>query len=174
MNVMMEYVSLVDDQDNETGIMEKLAAHQQGLLHRAISVFIFNDKNEFLLQKRAAGKYHTPSLWTNTCCSHPRPSELLTDAAHRRLKEEMNIACDLSHQFSFIYKAEFENGLTEHELDHVFFGTTNQAPVPNPEEVADWKYLSLDTIEEDIVLQPDQYTAWFKLMLPKIKDILNK
>ena len=174
MDIMIEYVSLVDEQDNEIGTMEKLSAHQLGLLHRAISVFIFNDKNEFLLQKRAAGKYHTPSLWTNTCCSHPRPSEVLADAAHRRLKEEMNIACDLSHQFSFIYKAEFENGLTEHELDHVFFGKTNQDPVPNPEEVADWKYLSLDAIGEDVALQPDQYTAWFKLMLPKIKDILNK
>lgn len=174
MNVMIEYVSLVDEHDNEIGTMEKLSAHQQGLLHRAISVFIFNDKKEFLLQKRAAGKYHTPSLWTNTCCSHPRPSEVLDDAAHRRLKEEMNIACDLSHQFSFIYKAEFENGLTEHELDHVFFGTTNQVPVPAPEEVADWKYLTLDAIEEDVALQPDQYTAWFKLMLPKIKDILSK
>ncbi|MGY0035494.1 isopentenyl-diphosphate Delta-isomerase [Pedobacter sp. NJ-S-72] len=172
---MIEYVSLVDKEDNEIGIMEKLSAHQLGLLHRAISVFIFNDKNEFLLQKRATGKYHTPSLWTNTCCSHPRPAEVLIDAAHRRLKEEMNIACDLSHQFSFIYKAEFENGLTEHELDHFFFfGTTNQSPVPNPEEVADWKYLCLDAIEEDVALQPDQYTAWFKLMLPKIKDILNK
>ncbi|MBB6271386.1 isopentenyl-diphosphate delta-isomerase [Pedobacter cryoconitis] len=171
---MIEYVSLVDEKDNETGIMEKLAAHEQGLLHRAISVFIFNDKNELLLQRRAAGKYHSPLLWTNTCCSHPRPAEVLIDSAHRRLKEEMNMNCELSHQFSFIYKAEFENGLTEHELDHVFFGTTNQVPEPDPEEVAEWEYLSLDTIEKDVALLPEKYTAWFKLILPEIKRLITQ
>ncbi|MBB5636984.1 isopentenyl-diphosphate delta-isomerase [Pedobacter cryoconitis] len=171
---MIEYVSLVDEKDNETGIMEKLAAHEQGLLHRAISVFIFNDKNELLLQRRAAGKYHSPLLWTNTCCSHPRPAEVLIDSAHRRLKEEMNMNCELSHQFSFIYKAEFENGLTEHELDHVFFGTTNQVPEPDPEEVAEWEYLSLDTIEKDVASLPEKYTAWFKLILPEIKRLITQ
>ncbi|KIO75033.1 isopentenyl-diphosphate delta-isomerase [Pedobacter lusitanus] len=169
---MTEYVSLVDRQDNETGIMEKMAAHQQGLLHRALSVFIFNDRKEFLLQRRAAAKYHSPLLWTNACCSHPRPGEVLIDAANRRLMEEMNMTSDLSHQFSFIYKAEFENGLTEHELDHVFFGRANLSPVPDPDEVSDWKYLSLAAVEKDIALHPDQYTAWFKLILPKVKAIL--
>ncbi|QNK64493.1 isopentenyl-diphosphate Delta-isomerase [Pedobacter sp. PAMC26386] len=171
---MIEYVSLVDENDNETGIMEKLAAHEQALLHRAISVFIFNDKNQLLLQKRAAGKYHSPLLWTNTCCSHPRPGEILIEAAHRRLKEEMNVACDLSFEFSFVYKAEFENGLTEHEFDHIFFGQSNQIPTPEPQEVSDWKYLDLEAIETEIALQPGQYSAWFKLMLPEIKHNLKK
>jgi isopentenyl-diphosphate delta-isomerase len=169
-----EYVLLVDEQDNEIGVMEKMQAHEEALLHRAISVFIFNDKDQLLLQKRAAEKYHSPLLWTNTCCSHPRPGELLADAAHRRLYEEMNMACELSYEFSFIYKAVLDQGLTEHEFDHVFFGSSNVAPVPNPAEVADWKYLSIADIETEIAAGPDQYTSWFKLMLDKIKSVRNE
>lgn len=171
---MIEYVLLVDENDNETGVMEKLQAHEEGLLHRAISVFVFNDKKELLLQQRAAEKYHSPLLWTNTCCSHPRPGEVLIDAAHRRLKEEMNMACSLEHQFSFTYKAVLDKGLTEHEVDHIFFGETNDLPVPNPLEVSGFKYLSLDNIEKEIELNPEQYTSWFKLMLTKIKIFRNE
>jgi isopentenyl-diphosphate delta-isomerase len=171
---MTEYVLLVDENDNNTGVMEKLQAHQEGLLHRAISVFVFNDKNELLLQQRAAEKYHSPLLWTNTCCSHPRPGEVLIESAHRRLMEEMNLACVLTHQFSFTYRAELEGGLTEHEFDHVFFGQTNHIPVPNPDEVYSWKYLSLDAIEEEINADPESYTSWFKLMLAKIKSTRNE
>lgn len=170
----MEYVILVDEDDNETGVMEKLQAHQEGLLHRAISVFVFNDKNEMLLQQRAAVKYHSPLLWTNTCCSHPRPGELLADAANRRLKEEMNMACALSHQFSFTYKAVLDKGLTEYEFDHIFFGQSNTAPDPDPAEVLSWKYLTLEEIEAEISDRPEDYTSWFKLMLNKIKSIRNE
>jgi len=118
---MVEYVLLVDEEDNEIGVMEKMQAHEEALLHRAISIFIFNDQDELLLQKRAAVKYHSPLLWTNTCCSHPRPGEILIDAANRRLREEMNMACNLTYEFSFTYKAVLDKGLTEHEFDHVFF-----------------------------------------------------
>jgi isopentenyl-diphosphate delta-isomerase len=171
---MIEYVLLVDEQDNHTGVMEKLQAHQEGLLHRAISIFIFNDKNELLLQQRAAEKYHSPLLWTNTCCSHPRPGEVVIDAAHRRLGEEMNMTCVLKHQFNFTYRAVLEDGLIEHEFDHVFFGYTNVQPDPNPEEVHTWKYLSLENIEQEIQNSPERYTSWFKLMLAKIKSIRNE
>lgn len=171
---MIEYVMLVDEQDNEIGVMEKLQAHQEALLHRAISVFVFNGKNQLLLQQRAAEKYHSPLLWTNTCCSHPRPQESLIDTSNRRLKEEMNVACELSHQFSFIYKAALEGGLTEHEYDHVFFGETNDLPEPDPSEVAAWKYMDLEDIRADISAQPEQYTAWFKLILAKIISIRNE
>jgi len=171
---MIEYVSLVDENDNDTGVMEKLRAHQEGLLHRAISVFVFNDKNELLLQQRAAEKYHSPLLWTNTCCSHPRPGEVLVEAAHRRLMEEMNLACPLTHEFSFTYKAVLDGGLTEHEFDHVFFGNSNTIPDPNPAEVHSWKYLGLEEIENEINAFPDTYTSWFKLMLAKIKSTRNE
>jgi len=170
---MTEYVSLVDEQDNEIGVMEKMQAHQEALLHRAISVFIFNDKKELLLQQRAAEKYHSPLLWTNTCCSHPRPGEVVLDAAKRRLKEEMNMACNLTYEFSFTYKAVLTEELTEHEFDHVFFGESNQLPVPNPAEVADWKYMPLTEIETDMENNPGVYTSWFKLMLDKIKSVRN-
>lgn len=171
---MAEYVMLVDEQDNEIGVMEKMQAHREALLHRAISIFIFNDKDELLLQQRAEGKYHSPLLWTNTCCSHPRPGEVLIDAAHRRLGEEMNMACNLTHQFSFTYKAVLDQGLTEYEFDHVFFGHSNEVPVPNAEEVLNWKYLALDTISAEIDAGPETYTSWFKLMLEKIKSVRNE
>lgn len=171
---MLEYVLLVDEDDNEIGTMEKLQAHQEAALHRAISIFIFNDNNELLLQQRAAVKYHSPLQWTNTCCTHPRKDEGVMAAAVRRLSEEMNMACELSHQYSFIYKAVLDEGLTEHELDHVFFGRSNLLPVPNPAEVADCKYMSLADIEKEIAADPARYTEWFKLMLNSIKKIRDE
>lgn len=171
---MIEYVLLVDEEDNEIGIMEKLRAHQEAVLHRAISIFVFNDQHELLLQQRAAEKYHSPLQWTNTCCTHPRKDENVMDAAVRRLKEEMNMSCELIYQYRFIYKAVLADGLTEHELDHVFFGRSNVLPVPNPEEVAGWKYMSLENIEADIAEHPQNYTEWFKLMLNRIKQIRDE
>ncbi len=163
-----EYVILVDEQDNDIGVMEKLQAHQEGLLHRAFSIFIFNDKNELLLQQRALSKYHSAGLWTNTCCSHPRPNETIKDAANRRLFEEMGMSCDLKIKTNFIYKTPFENGLTEHELDYVLIGNTNQNPIINKEEVASYKWLSVSDIKKDIVSNPNHYTSWFKIALDKV------
>ena len=136
--MILSNVILVDTKDNQTGISEKLEAHKKGLLHRAFSIFLFNDQDQLLLQKRADEKYHSGGLWTNTCCSHPSPGEFLIKSAQNRLKEEMGISTSLSPLFSFIYKAEFDNGLIEHELDHVFIGTFNANPLPNPEEVGEW------------------------------------
>jgi isopentenyl-diphosphate delta-isomerase len=163
-----EYVILVDNQDNDIGVMEKLQAHQEGLLHRAFSVFIFNDKEELLLQQRALSKYHSAGLWTNTCCSHPRPNETVKDAAHRRLFEEMGLSCDLKIKTNFVYKTSFENGLTEHEFDYVLIGNTNQNPIINKEEVESYKWLSVSDIKKDIVSNPNHYTSWFKIALDKV------
>lgn len=165
---MEERVILVDEQDRAIGTMEKLAAHREGLLHRAISVFIFNDEDELLLQQRAAHKYHSAGLWTNTCCSHPLPDEAAMDAAHRRLQEEMGMKADLSFAFSFQYRAAFDNGLTENELDHVFIGHSNQRPTPNPEEVACYRWLGRSAIGDDVLAHPDAYTAWFKLIYQRV------
>ena len=142
--------------------MEKLAAHRQGLLHRAISVFIYDEQGRLLIHQRAAHKYHSAGLWTNTCCSHPRPGENTSDAAHRRLREEMGMEAELSFAFTFQYRAAFDNGLTEHEIDHVFIGRINDQPLPNPAEVASYRWLSQPEIEYDIQTRPDAYTAWFK------------
>lgn len=166
-----EEVILVDENDRETGRMEKMQAHVEGKLHRAFSVFIFNKSGELLLQKRAAGKYHSAGLWTNTCCSHPRAGENTDAAAHRRLKEEMGIDCILTHQFSFIYKAQLDNGLTEHELDHVYTGMCNDAAKPDPEEADGWKYMKPEEIEKDLELNPSHYTVWFRLIFPRIKNL---
>ncbi len=171
---MEEKVILVDRNDQEIGTMGKLQAHQEGALHRAISIFIFNINGELLLQQRAAEKYHSPLLWTNTCCTHPRKGELLKDAALRRLEEEMGMTCALTWKYSFIYRVEMENGLTENELDHVFFGISDVAPVPNPAEVAGWKYMSMENVKLAIAESPEQYTAWFKIMLDKIKQIRDE
>jgi isopentenyl-diphosphate delta-isomerase len=167
----LEQVILVDEQDGEIGAMEKLQAHREGKLHRAFSVFIFDTAGRLLLQRRAEGKYHSPGLWTNTCCSHPRPGETNAAAASRRLQEEMGIRCELKEIFSFIYKAEVENGLTEHEYDHVFFGTCNDIPEINTEEVSEWKYESLSAIANDIKAHPKHYTVWFKLVFDKIVEL---
>lgn len=165
----MEWVQLVDEQDRDMAVMEKIAAHRDGRLHRAISVFIFNSAGELLLQRRAAHKYHSAGLWTNTCCTHPRPSEDPGDAAVRRLQEEMGLYCIPDYQFKFIYKAFLENGLIEHELDYVFFGVSDVTPLPNPEEVDLWEYLSLQEIALRLQLYPERFTAWFKLIFEKVK-----
>lgn len=165
--MQQEYVILVDEQDNETGVMEKLQAHEEGKLHRAFSVFIFNDKDELLLQQRALSKYHSGGLWTNTCCSHPRPNETIKDAANRRLFEEMGMTSDLKIISSFIYKSEFENGLMEHELDYILIGKSNSHPKINTDEVESYKWQSVSEIKNDIALQPTHYTTWFKIAMQK-------
>jgi isopentenyl-diphosphate Delta-isomerase len=165
-----EFVILVDEQDRELGIMEKMEAHKRGVLHRALSVIVFNSKGELLLQKRAQSKYHSGGLWTNTCCSHPRPGESISDAATRRLKEEMGIELKLNHAGSFIYQAKLDQGLTEHELDHVFIGIFDGQPNLNKHEVDDWKYVSVNSLLVDITANPTQYTEWFKIILDKWKD----
>ncbi len=163
-----EYVILVDEQDNDIGVMEKLQAHQLGVLHRAFSVFIFNDKEQLLLQQRSLTKYHSAGLWANTCCSHPRPNETIKDAANRRLFEEMGMSFDLKIKTNFIYKTSFENGLTEHELDYVLIGSSNQNPHINHDEVSSYKWLSIAEIKTDIISNPNQYTSWFKIALEKV------
>ena len=161
---MEEHVILVDEQDNQLGLMPKMEAHEKAVLHRAFSVFIFNSDGDLMLQQRAAHKYHSPLLWTNTCCSHQRDGESNIEAGKRRLLEEMGFSTELKEVFSFIYKAPFDNGLTEHELDHVMIGYFDGVPEVNPEEVASFKWMSLEAIKEDIVLHPNLYTAWFKII----------
>ena len=163
-----DLVILVNEQDHEIGTMEKYQAHVEGKLHRAFSVFIFNDKHELLLQRRASDKYHSAGLWTNTCCSHPRPNETILEAANRRLKEEMGMISDLTIKTHFIYKTPFDNGLTEHEYDYVLVGYSNDSPVINKEEVDSYKWQSIKDIKHNIVLNPNHYTSWFKLALEKV------
>ena len=165
---MIEKVILVDKNDNELGTMEKQEAHVKGLLHRAFSVFIFNDKNELLLQRRAVKKYHSGGLWTNTCCSHPRQNEKTKDAAKRRLLEEMGMRSTLKKQFDFVYKAKLDNNLYEHEFDHVFFGFTNDLPIINPEEVEEYTYKTLEDIGNEMKTIPDKYTEWFKICFREV------
>ncbi|NGX85207.1 MULTISPECIES: isopentenyl-diphosphate Delta-isomerase [Aequorivita] len=162
-----EKVILVDENDQKIGLMPKMEAHEKGLLHRAFSVFVFNSKNELMLQQRALHKYHTPGLWANTCCSHQRDGESSIDAGKRRLSEEMGFTTDLKETTTFIYKAPFDNGLTEHELDHILIGKYEGEPNINPDEVADWKWMSLEEVKNDIQANPDIYTAWFKIIFDK-------
>lgn len=169
-----EKVILVNEKDEPLGLMPKLEAHEKALLHRAFSVFILNDKNELMLQQRAAHKYHSPLLWANTCCSHQREGESNIEAGTRRLQEEMGFSTTLKELFWFIYKAPFDNGLTEHELDHVMIGYANQDPVINPEEVADWKWMDIDAVREDIEQNPEVYTAWFKIIFQKFYHFLEE
>lgn len=159
-----EQVILVDKNDNQIGLMPKMEAHEKALLHRAFSVFIFNDKGELLLQQRAADKYHSPLLWTNTCCSHQRNRETSLEAGKRRLQEEMGFTCDLKEVFSFIYKAPFDNGLTEHELDHVMIGHYNNNPIINKEEVEAFKWMALEDVKTHMQDKPEVYTEWFKII----------
>ncbi len=159
----MEEVILVDIDDREIGTMEKMEAHEKAILHRAFSVFIFNDRGELLLQQRAKSKYHSGGLWTNTCCSHQRPGESTLDAAHRRMMEEMGFSCPMNEVFTFTYKSELNDGLTEHEFDHVLFGEYSDDPQPNAEEVQAWKYIGLEELNQDIQSNPDHYTSWFKI-----------
>jgi isopentenyl-diphosphate delta-isomerase len=170
---MNEDLILVDTNDQQVGRLDKMTVHRVGLLHRAFSVFIFNNNGELLLQQRADHKYHSGGLWANTCCSHPRDGEETNAAVFRRLKEEMNIVCDTHFAFSFIYKTKFENGLTEHEYDHVYWGVSDDKPVPELTEVKSWKYLSMQELEKDVHQSPDQYTSWLKIALPQIMDHYN-
>ena len=165
---MTEKVILVDKNDKEVGSMEKQEAHIKGLLHRAFSIFIFNDKNELLLQRRALKKYHSGGLWTNTCCSHPRKNETTLDAANRRLVEEMGMRCIIKKQFDFIYKAQLDNNLYEHEFDHVFFGFSNEQPQINTEEVEEYTYKTLEDIGNEIKKTPEKYTEWFKICFKEV------
>ncbi len=163
-----EYVVLVDEKDNELGAMEKMEAHKKAVLHRAFSIFVFNPENKLMLQQRALHKYHSPGLWTNTCCSHPRLNESLKDATQRRLMEEMGFNCTLKKAFDFTYKAVVGQGLTEHEFDHVFIGYNDQKPQINPDEVAGWKYMSLDEVQEDMKKRPEMYTVWFRIAFDEL------
>lgn len=168
-----EHVILVNEQDEQIGLMPKLEAHQKALLHRAFSVFIFNDKNELMLQQRALDKYHSPGLWTNTCCSHQRDGETNIEAGKRRLQEEMGFVVDLQESISFMYKAPFDNGLTEHEYDHVLLGKYNNKPVINTSEVASWKWMLIEEVKDDIAIHPELYTEWFKVIFDKFYEHLN-
>ena len=170
---MTENVVLVDPEDRELGTMEKMEAHRQGRLHRAFSVFVFNCKGELLLHRRALDKYHSGGLWTNTCCSHPRPQETVVEAAQRRLMEEMGMRCQLEPKFSFVYRADLDHGMIEHELDHVLVGYSDVPPHPNPEEVCETRYMRIPELQKDIEQHPDRYTAWFKICLPEVVAMLT-
>jgi isopentenyl-diphosphate delta-isomerase len=167
MNTLEEQVILVNEQDEQIGLMEKIEAHEKALLHRAFSVFVINDKQQIMLQQRALEKYHSPGLWTNTCCSHQREGEDNITAGKRRLQEEMGFTTNLKELFHFIYIAPFDNGLTEHELDHVMIGRYNGEPDINPAEVAAWKWMTAQEIKDDMEKQPHIYTEWFKIIFEK-------
>jgi len=167
-----EQVILVNENNEQIGTMPKMEAHEKALLHRAFSVFIANDNGDIMLQQRAASKYHSPLLWTNTCCSHQRVGESNIEAGKRRLQEEMGFQTELKELFSFIYKAPFDNGLTEHEYDHVILGTYNAEPNINKDEVEAWKWMSPEAVKEDISNNPNAYTAWFKIIFDKFYEHL--
>ncbi|MEN9336555.1 MAG: hypothetical protein RLZZ500_1542 [Bacteroidota bacterium] len=168
-----EQVILVNTNDEPIGLMNKLEAHEKAVLHRAFSVFVLNDKNEVMLQQRAHHKYHSPLLWTNTCCSHQRAGESNIEAGKRRLEEEMGFVTELKELFHFIYKAPFDNGLTEHELDHVMIGYYNGEPNCNPDEVESWKWMDIEAIREDMKNHPDVYTVWFKIIFDEFYHYLE-
>ncbi|MBW8687333.1 isopentenyl-diphosphate Delta-isomerase [Chitinophaga rhizophila] len=171
---MKAQVILVNEHDEETGLMEKMEAHEKGLLHRAFSVFVLNDKGEMLLQQRALDKYHSGGLWTNACCSHPLPGETVEAATHRRLAEEMGFDCPLRELFQFTYRTEFDNGLIEHEYDHVWVGFYNGEIHPDPIEVHAFHYLPIDEILRQLTATPEQFTSWFRLAFPKVIDQLRE
>jgi len=168
-----ENVILVNEKDEQIGLMPKLEAHEKALLHRAFSVFVLNSKNEIMLQQRAAHKYHSPLLWTNTCCSHQREGENNLEAGSRRLFEEMGFKTELKELFHFIYKAPFDNGLTEHELDHVMIGYYNEEPKINLEEAESWKWMSIDAVQEEMKNHPELYTVWFKIIFEEFYHFLE-
>ncbi len=162
---MSKNVILVDENNCAIGEMEKLEAHVNGKLHRAFSIFIFNAKGELLLQQRDDKKYHSGGLWTNTVCSHPEPNKDLYECVQNRMQEEMGFMVPVQEIFTFLYKSGYENGLTEHEFDHVFIGKYNENPDPNPEEVMNFKWISLLEIKKDININPEKYTSWFKILM---------
>jgi len=165
---MPNTIILVDQNDNQTGIAEKLEAHQKGLLHRAFSIVIFDHHGNMLLQKRALEKYHSAGLWTNACCSHPAPGEDTKEAAIIRLEKEMGFQTNIEKTFDILYKIELENGIIEHEFDHVFIGRWEGVPKPDPSEVSDWKWISQEDLKSDLKLYPENYTYWFKLIMERI------
>lgn len=169
-----ENVILVNRNDEQIGLMPKLEAHEKAVLHRAFSVFVLNDKNEIMLQQRAQHKYHSPLLWTNTCCSHQRDGETNIQAGSRRLHEEMGFGTELKELFHFIYKAPFDNGLTEHELDHVMIGYYNDAPKINTDEVENWKWMDIEDVKNDMQLHPEIYTVWFKIIFDEFYHFLEE
>ncbi|MFC1731553.1 isopentenyl-diphosphate Delta-isomerase [candidate division KSB1 bacterium] len=171
--MVVENVILVDQNDHEIGLMEKMEAHRKGALHRAFSIFVFNNMGQLMMQQRAFAKYHSPGLWTNTCCSHPRKNETLEEAAHRRLKEEMGFDSDIKKVFDFTYHADVGQGLTEHEFDHVFIGHFEGDPRINKNEVADWKWMSIDEISNDLKNNPEKYTVWFRIAFYEVVQYLN-
>jgi len=169
-----ENVILVNENDQQIGLMPKLEAHEKAVLHRAFSVFVLNNKNEIMLQQRAHQKYHSPLLWTNTCCSHQREGETNIQAGSRRLYEEMGFKTELKELFHFIYKAPFDNGLTEHELDHVMIGYYDGEPIINTEEVENWKWMSIEDVQNDMRLHPEIYTVWFKIIFDQFYHFLEE
>lgn len=169
-----EKVILVNEFDEPIGLMAKLEAHEKGILHRAFSVFILNENKEIMLQQRASHKYHSPLLWTNTCCSHQREGETNLEAGTRRLQEEMGFTTELKELFHFIYKAPFENGLTEHELDYVMIGYYNDKPQINPEEVENWKWMSIEAVQADMQENPGIYTVWFKIIFDQFYHYIEE
>lgn len=170
---MVEEVILVDEGDNETGSAEKILAHRKGNLHRAFSVFVFNSQGDLLLQKRAVGKYHSAGLWANTCCGHPRPGEETISASKRRLFEEMGLSCELDEIFSFKYRTQFENGLTEHEYDHVYVGFSDEKPTVNPDEADEWKWVKVDWLQKDMDKHPERYAYWMKECFDRVVSALE-
>jgi len=163
--LLAEQVVLVDHEDREVGVASKLEAHQKGQLHRAFSVLVFDSSGSMLLQRRSAVKYHSPGLWSNSCCGHPRPGENLRDAAERRLREELGFNVSLQHDFSFIYQAELEGGMHEHELDHVFVGYSNADPVPDPDEVSEWRRVTPKELASEMSADPAAFTVWFHILM---------
>lgn len=161
----MEKVIVVNEQDQVLGSMDKMEAHHRGILHRAFSIVIFNLDGEILLQKRSKDKYHSGGLWTNACCSHPAPGESIDEATRRRLKHEMGIDLQPDFAYKFIYESKLDNGLTEHELDYVYTGIFDGVPTVNKQEVEDWKFMNMKSLRDDLELNPDQYTIWFKLIM---------
>ena len=171
---MEDHVILVNQAGRQVGTAGKMAAHRSGELHRAVSVFVFDERGRLMLQKRAAGKYHSAGLWSNTCCSHPRPNEEVADAARRRLREEMGFDCDLEEVFSFVYHASLDNGLIEHEFDHVFFGSYDGCPQLNPEEADDWTWIEMEALSADVRERPEAYSFWLAACLAHVVSHVEK
>ncbi|HLD85599.1 MAG TPA: isopentenyl-diphosphate Delta-isomerase [archaeon] len=172
---MKEMIILVDENDKQIGIMEKIEAHSNGAhLHRAFSIFVFDSAGKMLLQKRAKTKYHCPGIWTNACCSHPNDGETLEKAVHRKLKQEFGFDCPLHKAFNFTYKAPFDNGMTEWEFDHVFIGTYDGKINANPDEIDEWKYVDIDELKKDVKKNPEKYTPWFKISLDRVLEHRKK